>query len=65
MFRRRPILFPRRRWRRRMLRGLRPGCLVWCLPFLAVFVLFAGRFSLEIIHLPLWLYETKEAGLTY
>ena len=41
MFRRRPILFPRRRWRRRM---LRPGCLFWTLPLLAMAILFAGRF---------------------
>ena len=44
MFRRRPILFPRRRWRRRMFFGLRPGCLVWMLPLLAVAIFLAGRF---------------------
>ncbi len=41
MFRRRPILFPRRIWRRRMLRS---GCLFWMLPLLTIVIFLAGRF---------------------
>lgn len=43
MFRRRPILFPRRIWRRRL---LRPGCLFWLLSMLAVaFILGASSLN--------------------